>query len=172
MSEEEVYPVKKSDWVRNDAGRVATVKDVYWLDGEVLVDLYLYDDYGEKTGRESPILGGPRTYEPSCSWENWHRITPPEFPYRIVLGEPDEKGYRTAEKCFGEKRLPDRTFVKRRRKPKVKPVTVAANANMTDEAAKLRFAATELRDMYRKTGAPDLLKRAKDLEAEAERILR
>lgn len=170
MNKEDILPVKKGDWIQDISGRVATVKDAYWSDGEVVVDLYLYDDDGNKTGRESPVMGGPRTFEPACSWEFWHRITKPIFPAQTVW-LPNKDGGHTLGKTFGAKQLPDRQYIKRKRKPKAVSVAVM-NASMIDEVAKLRFAAAEFKDMHRQNQDPDLLKRAHELEAEADRIER
>jgi len=58
--------------------RVARVKDVY-ADGDHL-DLVFYERSGDRLGRVSPPMGGPRGFEPACAAENWRLIEPPNFP--------------------------------------------------------------------------------------------
>lgn len=76
-------PIKKGDWVADGTGQIAKVRDAYQLCGEPLIDLWLYSNKGERIGRASPALGGPRTFEPACDAANWSRIKKPEFPLRM-----------------------------------------------------------------------------------------
>lgn len=77
------FPVKPGDWVSNSNGRPAKVKAVYECSGEALADLVLYDRKGNRVGRELPACGGPRTFEPACSLDGWHRIAEPSFPIEL-----------------------------------------------------------------------------------------
>lgn len=77
------FPVKPGDWVSNANGRPAKVKAVYESSGEALADLVLYNRKGNRVGRESPACGGPKSFEPACSLEGWHRIAEPSFPIEL-----------------------------------------------------------------------------------------
>lgn len=68
-----------------DRPQIALVKDVYELDGELLLDLVIYDRNGTRVGRESPACGGPRNFEPACPAAHWEPIEEPNFRY---LAEP------------------------------------------------------------------------------------
>ncbi|OUM00064.1 hypothetical protein [Variovorax sp. JS1663] len=66
-----------------DGYRVAKVRDVHAPTGHEpggCYDLVLYARDGDRIGRESPVMGGPRGYEPFCSAENWREIEEPRFP--------------------------------------------------------------------------------------------
>lgn len=97
------YPFKPGDWVAGigDHRRLAKVKDVSRdKGGEVLLDLWLYDPDGTRIGRESPALGGPRTFEPSCDAQAWERIARPAFPV-VVKWVEDETGRKIARHHAG-----------------------------------------------------------------------
>lgn len=67
------------------------VKECYW-DGcckEWVMDVVLYSPEGERIGRTSPAMGGPRHFEPAVPVEYWQRIQKPTFPL-----ERDKTGYR------------------------------------------------------------------------------
>ncbi|WP_234265660.1 NADAR family protein [Hydrogenophaga sp. NFH-34] len=73
---------KAGDWVC-DGSRIARVKEVYEPDGislEGSLDLVLYARDGNRIGRESEALDGPKGYEPMCSATAWRRIEKPAFP--------------------------------------------------------------------------------------------
>src|SRR3546814_7980180 len=78
-----LFPFKPGDWVMNQAGRVATVKAIDHIAGETMFDLVLYSRTGAKIGRESPAMGGPRTFEPCCSLDGWERCVEPSFPLTL-----------------------------------------------------------------------------------------
>lgn len=164
-------PVKPGDWVgsKTDPSCTAKVRDVYRMGGEVLVDLVLYSRAGDKVGRESPAMGGPRNYEPACPWKDWQRIEEPDFPLTLEWLSNGEGG-RTAG--FGaQKVLPERNWTK----PEGQKASVRLAARISDydpksEAAARRLAAQELRDMGRKHGLDALRGRAEELETEAESI--
>jgi hypothetical protein len=81
-------PCRPGDWVQDKSNaRIAQVRSVYRdsSDGEVLVDLWLYDHDGNKLGRVSPSEGGPRTYEPACPYKYWGRVKKPTFPVHRKL---------------------------------------------------------------------------------------
>ncbi len=167
-------PVRPKDWISNEAGRVAMVKAVDVIDGKVVVDLWLYDDRGRRTGRESPVCGGPRTFEPSCDWIGWHRIDKPTFPVPIKW-VPNDEGGVTAAKVAG-KRMPDREWVRpgiaRVRRSAVRVPTPSGNLDPVLQATALRIAAQEMRDVARKLGEGEVTDeiriRVKGLEAEAD----
>jgi hypothetical protein len=171
---ETTFPVKPGDWVvdRSDAGKVAMVKGVY-RDTEVLVDLALYDRDGKLIGRASPAIGGPRNFEPAMTYGNWERIDDPRFPIglRWIPSEKDPNVSVAIHATKG-KRLPDREWVKPKRRLRL-PAAVVRRGTDYDpvlEASARRMAAQELRSFH-KAGNPDLLvKRAEELEREADAI--
>ncbi len=73
---------KPGDWViRRDWQQIAKVKE-YNPDCGVLgatLDLVIYSRSGERIGRESPAMGGPRGFEPCCSASDWAPIRKPAF---------------------------------------------------------------------------------------------
>lgn len=178
MSEpEEVYPCKPGDWLvsKSNAQRVAKVKAVYsdGLDrGRVVVDLYLYSINGDRTPRASPSMGGPRTFEPACDYDNWHRIEEPSWPIRLVW-VTGEDGRRTADWSGREKPLPDIRWTPPRRKPRQPKPAMAPGGNLDAEleARSRRMAAEILRDKARELGLPALKDDAEKLEREADQIL-
>lgn len=160
-------PVKPGDWVasHNNAGYVAKVKNVVRYKDEVLVDLILFSRTGERIGRESPAMGGPRTYEPSCDYANWHRISKPEFPITLKW-IPTEDGRVTGAYHHGAQQLPDRAWV--RPMPRAAGgIAKTSNFNPEMEAAALRRAAQEMRDAARNPSGPSLTERAANLEQQA-----
>lgn len=120
MSSEDL-PFKPGDWV-HDNTRVAKVKDVYACssNGEVLLDLYIYNLDGDRLGRTSPALGGPKTYEPCCSAKNWIRIPRPSFPLKLAwISDPAKPGVKTMGYWFGNP-LPPAKWAKPPKRPKAK----------------------------------------------------
>lgn len=92
-----VFPFRPRDWVTDDSGNVARVRSVYeGIPGEVLFDLVVFDRKGERVGRKSPTMGGPRTFEPACSVVGWHRIKEPDFPLQLMWVS-GENGKRRAQ---------------------------------------------------------------------------
>lgn len=172
MSEtEETFPVKPGDWVVDKCvpDRVAIVKQVYRDSCGVCVDLYLYDHEGDRMMRQSPHMGGPRTFEPACDYANYQRIEKPQFPITLKwrsLGD----GVKRAEYHHCGEVLPDRQWKRPERKPRQLPMPVRTDYDPRMEAAARRMAAQELRDTGRKLNLPELAKRAEELEAEAKRI--
>lgn len=73
--------------------RIARVKHIY-DDGSL--DLVLYSHTGERIGRETPAMGGPTSFEPYCSAENWEPIEKPEFDK--LGGNRTDYGYLLAWK--------------------------------------------------------------------------
>ncbi len=82
------------DWVvRRDWNQLAKVKDFNPATGnwEATLDLVFYARDGERLGRVSPAMGGPRGFEPCCGASEWALIKAPAFPlerytplYRLV----------------------------------------------------------------------------------------
>lgn len=176
MSEETIpsFPVKPGDWVERvgNGGAVAKVRAVYWgVDNEVLVDLKMHDLNGNALDRQSPAMGGPRTFEPACEFTgHWQRISEPKFPIRLMW-IPNGKGTMTAVHVSGGDPLPNRTWLPRKRKTKARVAPILGNYDPRGEAAGLRLAAQELRDMARQTGVAALIERAKVLEKQAEKLM-
>lgn len=101
------YPFKPGDWVagKGDHSRIAKVKDVSRdLDGEVLLDLWIYRSDGTRIGRLSPALSGPKTFEPGCDAVAWERISKPTFPIKIRW--IDTAGRRVARHDAGPALVP------------------------------------------------------------------
>lgn len=112
----EPLPFKPGDWVasRGDHDRIARVRSVYRLDGEVCLDLVMYSPKGDRIGRESPALGGPRTFEPCCASDHWDRISDPRFPIPMMW-VPDGDGRKVLRRVAG-KVLPPAEYVPKPRK--------------------------------------------------------
>lgn len=82
----EQAPFKAGDWAAEtpESGRpdIAKVKDVCWdeVAKEWVADLVLYAPSGDRLGRRSPAMGGPRSFEPCVPVSGWRRIEKPQFP--------------------------------------------------------------------------------------------
>lgn len=116
-------PFRPRDWVaqKGDHSKVAKVRDVYRDDeGVVFLDLWIYSKDGDKIGRDSPPLGGPRNFEPACNAENWDRIKEPRFPITLKWVEGAD-GRRTAQYIAGEI-LPSANWTPKPRKPRSDPL--------------------------------------------------
>jgi hypothetical protein len=176
-------PVKSGDWVVSvhDPSRVAKVRAAYSFGGEILVDLYIYDRDGNRLGRTSPSMGGPRKFEPACTYKGaWRRISEPEFPIRVEsVPDPDRPGWFRLIPYVKAERLEDRRLHEQKPyRPKLpSPSKLPSRSNEDDEvvASRLRYAAQELRDSVKNAGlegqaAQSLLKRAQELEEEAEKF--
>lgn len=79
-------PVTAGDWIAEAPDTthpdIAKVKSVYWdnIAGEWVADIVIYDHQGDRIGRKSPAMGGPKHIEPCVPMGNWRRIAKPEFP--------------------------------------------------------------------------------------------
>jgi len=80
------YP--KGSWVAQfDCGAerpvIAQVRDAYAdpvaAGAAPLLDLVIFNRNGTRIGRQSPGMGGPRSFEPACSSQRWERIQRPDF---------------------------------------------------------------------------------------------
>lgn|SRR5574337_473951 len=60
------------------------VKAIYECQGDLLLDIVVYDLKGNRVGRKSPPEGGPTSYEPACPAKNYASIKKPEFPIERV----------------------------------------------------------------------------------------
>lgn len=113
MSSNVIFPFKPGDWVMNQSGRVARVKAVDCYQGEITFDLVIYSRDGDKIGRESPAMGGPRTFEPSCSTDGWERCVEPDFPLEPKwIKQPDG----SMRAMYWAERLPPARYRKRQRR--------------------------------------------------------
>lgn len=105
MREAAGLPFKPGDWVADSAERVGRVKSVYsdtaFEPGAILLDIVIYDRQGNKLGRVSPAMGGPRTFEPCLAAENWRRIAEPDFPVSLKW-VPDGSGKLIGRYWAGE----------------------------------------------------------------------
>lgn len=110
------FPFKPNDWAVDSGERIAKVLRVHRFEDEMLFDLCIYARNGNRVGRESPICGGPRTYEPMCSMEGWQRIAEPDWPVSIQNRPDGTMGY------WAGTRLPPANYVPRKRPRKVAPV--------------------------------------------------
>ena len=70
----------KGEWCIRDDDWCDVVARVLrtWPDGTM--DLVLYDHAGNRIGRRSPRMGGPKGYEPCCPQSRYRRISKPEWP--------------------------------------------------------------------------------------------
>ncbi len=83
LDAEAILPVWNTDWiVSTDGQQLCKVRSVYSMDGTIYMDLYLYDAHGARLPRQSPVMGGPRTFEPSIEFypDQWLRVAKPNFP--------------------------------------------------------------------------------------------
>ncbi len=117
----------------DQSGRVATVKDIHECEGEFLFDLVMYGHAGDRLGRVSPALGGPRTFEPMCPIEGWERVEVPTFPMVPKwVNQPD--GTRRA--MYWSNRLPPANW----KKPKRRAVKLPSGLVKEIENERLRQA--------------------------------
>lgn len=116
---DQVFPFRPGDWAvcANDT-HIAKVKSVWDLNGEQLFDLIIYSLTGEKVGRESPAMGGPRSFEPACSMDGWERIAEPDFPIRVKWVA--DAGGRSQLRHWAGDRLPPANWKKPKRRPRIK----------------------------------------------------
>lgn len=83
-------PFKRGDWVaQRDSGRptFGQVVDIFFADdGEPAwcVNIAMHDLKGNKVGRWSDQLGGPKTFEPACPASGYRKIKKPMFPIERV----------------------------------------------------------------------------------------
>lgn len=112
------YPVKPSDWVSDDGERIGRVKNVYGSEGDLLLDIVMYDHRGNKLGRISPACGGPRTFEPACPAENWRRVNEPQFP---MVPKWVEEGGRHVLKISAGPALPALSWMPKPRRTRYVP---------------------------------------------------
>jgi hypothetical protein len=131
----EALPFKPGDWAVDHIERVAKVKAVYRDCEDILLDLVIYDWKGNRVGRESPVCGGPRSFEPACDAKDWQRIARPAFPV-TPKWMPNETGGVTARTWAGQ-RLPPANYTP-------KPRRTPASAPATDPA--LRLALEQIAD--------------------------
>jgi hypothetical protein len=108
------FPFKPGDWVSDAVDRIAQVKSVYESQGEVLFDLVMFDRDGNRLGRVSPAMGGPRRFEPACSIEGWERIGRPHFPVELKFIRT-KTGSRVARYWAGD-RLPPANWTPTKRR--------------------------------------------------------
>jgi hypothetical protein len=153
-------PYSKGDWLETTGDRqlqIARVRQAYWYrgsDGSVKLygDLWLYNYNGDRTGRESPAMGGPRTYEPFCDLSEYQRIEEPEFPIGLHAYDTGKTSYtfryQTKAKVLGP----------RKPRKKAEPVELVTKMVVVEsnngfdpqaEARALKIAAENLRDTAR-----------------------
>ncbi|MBX8556958.1 hypothetical protein K5D56_26345 [Pseudomonas cichorii] len=87
-------PLNGKDWVvERDVQhpKLGKVKECYWDGTEKcwVMDIVLFNADGDHIGRESPAMGGPKSFEPAVPVGYWQRIAEPNFPLRR-----DSTGYR------------------------------------------------------------------------------
>ena len=170
-------PLANGCWVMTGEGtgvRVARVKACYRVGGRTVVDLTFYANDGNRTGRESPAMGGPRHFEPACSLDGWVRIEKPSFPLSMSW-ITDESGRQTPG-FTGVKVIPFGEFASgapRTRRAPARPTPRKSDYDPRHEASWRRMAAQELRDLARSlpSSAAEMRDRAAKLEAEADLIM-
>lgn len=87
-------PLEPKDWViEKDVmhPKIGMVRECYWdgITQSWIMDVTLYRANGERIGRASPAMGGPRSFEPALPVDHWDRIQDPSFPMKL-----DDTGYR------------------------------------------------------------------------------
>lgn len=194
MTDERILPIAQGDWVaenRDGLGQIRVGRVRYaWFDGdEVLMNLVIFSMDGDKIGRDSPHMGGPRSFEPCIPFDDrWVRIEAPDFP---ILARPvdrpcpDKPGWVTKDYTYGPipgdsggwKAKANRTrAVKQsgdrpRKSRQIKIIHVPQPSNGLDlEIAGLRRSAQEMRDLARDVGgdaATRMIAKAEALEKEA-----
>jgi hypothetical protein len=178
-------PYSKGDWLETTGEgqlQIGRVREAYWYrdsDGEVKLygNLWLYNYNGDRTGRESPAMGGPTKYEPFCDLSDYQRIEEPEFPIGLHAHDTGETSYTfrymTKAKVLGP------------RKPRKKAVPVKAVATVVvvesdngfdpqAEARALKIAAENLRDTARALPVEVramVIEKAEGLEKQADALL-
>lgn len=84
------HDISTDTWVacypddRCERPQIGRVKDAYndaFGNRGLLLDIVIYSHTGQRIGRESPALGGPRGFEPACSAEFWEPIEEPDFKW-------------------------------------------------------------------------------------------
>jgi len=178
-------PYSKGDWLETTGERqlqIARVRKAYWSrnsDGEVKLygDLWLYSYDGDKIGRESPALGGARSYEPFCDLSDYRRIEEPEFPIGLHAFDTGDTSYtfryQTKAKVLGH-RKPRKKAVPVKAVSKVIVVESDNGFDPQAEARALKIAAENLRDAARTLpdGARELvIEKAIGLENQAAALL-
>lgn len=122
MTDDAPFPFRPRDWVRpvGDHRTLGRVREVRWYDGRVHIDVVLYDLDGTRIGRSSPVMGGPRTFEPALEGADWERIAEPDFPL-VPVPVRLEDG-RTVVRYHTGDALPPVAYVPRRRtaRPRVR----------------------------------------------------
>jgi hypothetical protein len=170
FEDDPLAPARSGDWVesRYSDGKVGKIRSIYWSSGEWLIDLVIYSHRGDRVGRESPPMGGPRTFEPALPYNEWVRITAPVFPITLKW-VPSDTGSHVAKYVSGGKPRPDGAYRPRRSRSGVAAkLLVERNFDPDRESYARTIAAQELREQARLAGGNDrLTERAKELEAEA-----
>jgi len=77
------HDIRQGSWVaRFDNANyppIGKVKRMYQFGDEGLLDVVMFDSYGQRLGRVSPAMGGPTSFEPACPAELWEPIEKPAF---------------------------------------------------------------------------------------------
>lgn len=192
-----VLPIVQGDWVaekRDGLGsvRVGRVRRAYFDRDGVYMDLVIYDMDGAKIGRDSPHMGGPKTFEPFIPFdeERWVRIAAPDFPIlarQVRRPSATRPGWFTLDYSYGPvegvsggyKPIPNRITPKKQSSDRpatgrIRIVAVEKPSNGLDlEIAGLRRAAQEMRDAARALegdARTAIIARAEHLEREAEAL--
>lgn len=168
--DDEHYPARRGDWIASGEPitRVAQIKRVYRHSDGFLADLIFYDFNGNKLGRVSPPMGGPRTFEPACALRDWYRIKPPEFPIRLSWKYSKDRTRRTAG--YHAARRPWGKYARRRKLVVEAVQTTRPNYDPELERRARKLAAEKLRDLARTTGLAVLLAEADALEREIDNL--
>lgn len=127
MSEPEILPVHPSDWIVTTDGReLFKVRTAYLMDGVIYMDLYQYGAHGERMPRQSPHMGGPRTFEPSITFEydRFIRVKMPQFPLCDTPRRAEGPGFQPVTISFlpDLEQLPWRETAARVRNRKITPI--------------------------------------------------
>lgn len=195
MTLDPVLPIIQGDWVSELADTpnplFGRVRSSYINDGEILMDVIIYDLAGHRVGRVSPPEGGPTRFEPAIPWDakRWTRIEKPKFPCDPIFGwraNPEKEGVLLAGYSVFSDDPGGGGFIKkaiRTTNVRLKELSTFSLRRITSpssngaeiEAAALRRAAQELRDTIRSSNIPNdvmatIRQRAEALEIEAKAL--
>ena len=135
LDPEAILPVHNADWlVTTDGSEIVKVKSVYSMDGQVYMDIYLYDHHGVRLPRRSPVMGGPRTFEPSIEFhaDQWLRVAKPKFPLNNTPRRMPGPGFQPVRITF----LPELEVLPWRETPMKQRLVKVQKRGWTEEERK------------------------------------
>lgn len=139
-------PFKPNDWVADSGENIARVRRIY-VDrnsttgaDEILFDLVMYDRNGDKVGRISPAMGGPRSFEPACPISGWRRIAEPSWPVQVMSVPDPKRPGRSTMRYYAGPTLPPANYTPRKTKPRASSKLLRAYENNRFRLALMKIA--------------------------------